>query len=428
MVPFALWVILFFIACSLLVNFKTAASKLGMIETEQELQKYPGYYSLILLLRRLKHIRNWEQFLEYIALHIQLYRIFFALFAAYDLFQITQLTLTLPHLWVISLCVLGVMLFIEISMRLFAIASPLYSIKLVSFFSGILLFVFFPLTYPMIIFIQFFSKKQDKKGHKTVSYRFKTKLQEFIHTLELNHALSHQERKLLMAIASFRDRVVREIMVPRIDVFTLSAKKTIQECAEEFVYQGYSRIPVFEDNVDNIIGVVLYKDILEWLLKPQSDSSAKITTIKQIVKPVLFTPETKKISNLLQEFKANQIHLAIVVDEYGGTEGIVTIEDILEELVGEIEDEFDTLDESLYSQDADGGYIVDARMSLIEIESELGISIPQAPQYDTIGGFIVSISGSIPKRGWKVHYDNFFIEVLSADEKSLDKIRIIPIK
>lgn len=280
----------------------------------------------------------------------------------------------------------------------------------------------------MIIFIQFFSKKQDKKGHKTVSYRFKTKLQEFIHTLELNHTLSHQERKLLMAIASFRDRVVREIMVPRIDVFTLSAKKTIQECAEEFVYQGYSRIPVFEDNVDNIIGVVLYKDILEWLLKPTSETSAKITTIKQIVKPVLFTPETKKISNLLQEFKANQIHLAIVVDEYGGTEGIVTIEDILEELVGEIEDEFDTLDESLYSQDADGGYIVDARMSLIEIESELGISIPQAPQYDTIGGFIVSISGSIPKRGWKVHYDNFFIEVLSADEKSLDKIRIIPIK
>jgi len=129
----------------------------------------------------------------------------------------------------------------------------------------------------------------------------------------------------------------------------------------------------------------------------------------------------------LQEFRNKQIHLAIVVDEYGGTEGIVTIEDILEELVGEIADEHDVLEEEqLYSPAADGGYIVDAKMTILDIEKVLGITIPTSPEYDTIGGYVFHRAGTIPSKGWKIHNDNFDLEVLSSSERVIDQVLITP--
>ena len=119
-----------------------------------------------------------------------------------------------------------------------------------------------------------------------------------------------------------------------------------------------------------------------------------------------------------------QIHLAIVVDEWGGTEGVVTIEDILEELVGEIADEYDVEHQELYTAIPDGGFVVDAKMSIIDIREELGVKIPQGPEYDTIGGYIFHRAGSIPSKGWKIHHDDFDLEVLSSSERSLNKIRI----
>jgi CBS domain containing-hemolysin-like protein len=139
---------------------------------------------------------------------------------------------------------------------------------------------------------------------------------------------------------------------------------------------------------------------------------------------VLYTPETKKISQLLQEFRSKQIHLAIVVDEYGGTEGIVTIEDILEELVGEIADEYDINEEVMYSAMPSGGWIVDAKMSILDIDEELGIKIPHSPEYDTIGGYIFHRAGSIPSKGWKIHQDEFGLEILSSNDRSIGKIKI----
>jgi putative hemolysin len=151
-------------------------------------------------------------------------------------------------------------------------------------------------------------------------------------------------------------------------------------------------------------------------------------TIESLIKPVVFTPETKKISVLLQEFRNKKNHLAIVVDEYGGTEGIVTIEDILEELVGEIEDEYDIQQADLISSLASGGWIIDAKMGIIDIEEEIGIQIPPGPEYDTIGGYVFHKAGSIPTKGWKVHLDEFDLEVLSSDERSINKIKITPHK
>jgi CBS domain containing-hemolysin-like protein len=425
---FEIGILLLLIGSSLLVNFKTAIARVGMIETENEFQRYPYYYGFLIWIRKIQPNLGWEQFIDFIGIYIQIYRLLFTLFAAFELFLTLGVTATFFHLWIICLIVLGLMLVLEVTMRIFAIAFPFYSIKFFGFLSGFLMVILLPIIYPMILIQHLFSSKHESKNHKLPLIKFKTKLQEFIHHLDLNESISAQEKKLLMAIANFRDRIAREIMVPRIEVFSLSSKKSVVECAKEFIKEGYSRIPVYEETVDNIIGVILSKDILDYLSKSLADpSSFPIDkSIKSLLKPVLFTPETKKIANLLQEFKSSQIHLAIVVDEYGGTEGIVTIEDILEELVGEIEDEYDIEEPHPFQKDPSGGYIIDAKTTLFEIENELGISIPQTGTYDTIGGFIVNVSGSIPKKGWKVHYDSFYLEILSGDEKSLDKIKIVP--
>jgi CBS domain containing-hemolysin-like protein len=181
--------------------------------------------------------------------------------------------------------------------------------------------------------------------------------------------------------------------------------------------------------MDNIVGVILYKDVMEYYFNciEKKETSPLETPLEKLLKPVIYTPETKKISHLLQEIRSHQIHLAIVVDEYGGTEGIVTIEDILEELVGEIADEYDIIDEEkLYMPYPAGGWIVDAKMTIIDIEKELGIFIPQSPEYDTLGGFVFHRAGTIPSKGWKIHNDNFDLEVLSSSARSLEKIILIP--
>jgi CBS domain containing-hemolysin-like protein len=148
--------------------------------------------------------------------------------------------------------------------------------------------------------------------------------------------------------------------------------------------------------------------------------------LESLAKPVLYAPENKKIALLLQEFRNKQIHMAIIVDEYGGTEGIVTIEDILEELVGEIEDESDIGANQQFWALPSGGWVVDAQMSIFDIEERLGIQIPHGLEYETIGGYVFHCAGTIPTKGWRLLHDQFELEVLSSNERSIKKIKIIP--
>ena len=257
----------------------------------------------------------------------------------------------------------------------------------------------------------------------------KDKILELAYESDLALHLDPFDRKTICAVASMRDRIVRKIMVPRMHIFALSVNQTVHEAAQKFISEGYSRIPVYRDSVDQIIGVLLYKDVIEYYVKStqKNDPSLIETPLEKLLTPVLYTPETKKISQLLQEFRSKQIHLAIVVDEYGGTEGIVTIEDILEELVGEIADEHDSLEEEqLYKPHPGGGYIVDGKMAILDIEKELSIQIPSSSEYDTIGGYVFHRAGSIPSKGWKIHLDHFNIEVLSSSQRAIDKVLITP--
>jgi CBS domain containing-hemolysin-like protein len=218
-------------------------------------------------------------------------------------------------------------------------------------------------------------------------------------------------------------------MVPRVDLFSLSADVSIKEAAELLEEEGYSRTPVYRNNVDNIAGVLMYKDILNKYREYDKKKDPKIleAPIESLVKNVIYTPETQKISHLLQEFRKKQMHLAIVVDEHGGTEGIVTIEDILEEIVGEISDEYDQ-EEALFQARPEGGWVVDARMNILDIEEELGIKIPQDSDYDTVGGYIFHRAGMIPTEGFVIHHDDFELEILASNDRCIEKVHIIPKK
>lgn len=220
----------------------------------------------------------------------------------------------------------------------------------------------------------------------------------------------------------FEERVAKEVMVPRVDLFGILAETPIRTAVKQFTKEGYSRVPLFRETLDEIIGVVLYKDLLRIVTDPRADLDAPIETLS---KPVLYAPENKKIAQLLQEFRAKQLHMAIIVDEYGGTEGIVTIEDILEELVGEIEDEYD-IEGPPFLALPSGGWVVDAKMSILDIEDQIGIQIPQSPEYETIGGYIFDQAGTIPPKGWRLTHDRFDLEVLSSNERSIKKIKITP--
>lgn len=256
----------------------------------------------------------------------------------------------------------------------------------------------------------------------------KKKIIEIIHEAGEEEALDPTERKLIESVVTFRDRIVREIMVPRVDIFSLPADTSIREAARQLETKGYSRIPIYRNSVDNIEGVLMYKDIIAKYMDYEEyghDSKILEAPVQTIAKNVLYTPETKKISLLLQEFRKKQVHLAIVVDEYGGTEGIVTIEDILEEIVGEIADEYDE-QESLFQILPGGSWIVDARMTISDVEEQLGIEIPQEGDYDSIGGYIFHSTGTIPSKGFVIKHDDFEIRILSSNERCVEKIKLTP--
>lgn len=248
----------------------------------------------------------------------------------------------------------------------------------------------------------------------------KEKLLETIHEADDGNLLSDHDKKLVQSLLTFRDRIAREVMVPRVNLFTLPYDTSIEEATKKLDEEGYSRVPVYKSGIDEIIGVLMYKDLL---LHVHSENKSPDTVVGDLVKPAIFAPETKKISQLLQEFRKKQTHLAIIVDEYGGTAGIVTIEDILEEIVGEIADEYDE-ERSLFRPSGKNSWIVDARMNLLDLKEELGIEIPEEGEYDTVAGYIFYRLGTIPPKGAHLTHDQFDIEILSSRERMVDKVKI----
>lgn len=228
-----------------------------------------------------------------------------------------------------------------------------------------------------------------------------------------------EEVEMIESVLELDETVAEEIMTPRTDLIAINAEDDLDKILETIRGKGHSRIPVYEENIDNIIGLLYAKDMLSEIGKDHSKFD-----LRKMMRQAYFVPETKPLRDLLHEFQNQKLHIAVVLDEYGGTAGIVTIEDILEELVGEITDEYEkTPSESLKKID-ETTFEVDARMYIDDVNEELEIELPEDEDYDTIGGFVFSHLGYIPKVGTHFDYENLTISVTAAGARVIKKLRI----
>jgi CBS domain containing-hemolysin-like protein len=413
--------LVFLALAAIITLFDGALVTLGRYESEKIL-KNTKIKAYLKLLRFFKYKTSYEGFRFLLKSAKYTFRLLFALVFFLYFFQ-NKLTTTLqliPLTKAVGL-ILIFSYFIDFLSALIYFKKPKATLKALEIPVGLLLIAFVPVS-AFGFFIMASAHPEIFQPHALNTKQVVQKLKQTLEESGLMDYLDTSDRKLMLSLASFKDKIAREIMMPRIKVFSLDIKSTVQTAVDAILKEGYSRVPVYEGNVDNIVGILLLKDLLSFYASTESDTDPRLqTSVEFLVKPATFTPETKKISHLLQEFRSKQTHLAIVVDEWGGT---VSIEDILEELVGEIADEYDTDEETFYAPLASGGWIVDARMAIKDIESELGISIPLSPEYDTLGGYIFHKAGEIPKVGYKIHHAAFDLEVLSSSERSVDKIKI----
>ena len=230
-----------------------------------------------------------------------------------------------------------------------------------------------------------------------------------------------EQGELLTSVIEFKDTLVKEIMTPRTDSNFLEVDTTIAEAMEKIEEWGHSRIPVYEDSVDNIKGILYVKDLAMLITKDKSVLDDNILSVAR--KGVFYVPETQKINETLKKMRAEGNHLGIVVDEFGGTSGIITLEDVLEELVGDIRDENDK-DEKQFEKIGDNVILVDAHISISDLEEELDIKLPDDGEYNSLGGFIVSENGEVPQTGFVLNYENYEFKVVESNEKNILKVEI----
>jgi CBS domain containing-hemolysin-like protein len=225
------------------------------------------------------------------------------------------------------------------------------------------------------------------------------------------------ENQMLKNVLEFKDKTVREIMVPRTRVVALDINAPREKVIKVVLNEGYSRLPVYKDNIDNIIGIVYAKDLINYIEEPN------LFVLYDLLRPAYFVPETKNISELLRELQKNKIHMAIVVDEYGAFKGIVTLEDILEEIVGEIHDEYDKVEKN-YEVLKDGSIIADAGMLISDFNKKFSEDIPEGTDYESIGGFVSKIAGKIPNENERIRYKNLVFEVTRRTKQKITELKI----
>ena len=228
--------------------------------------------------------------------------------------------------------------------------------------------------------------------------------------------IEREERQLIRSVVDFNETLVREVMTPRPDIVAISSTASVGDARTLFREQEYSRVPVFTDNLDNIVGIIYVKDLM---LAVAVRDDEPVTTY---VRPAMFVPETKRVPELLREFQRRQAQMAIVVDEYGGTAGLATIEDLLEEIVGEIRDEYDVEAEPIVEED-DGAWTFSAKVNIAEVNERLGVTI-RPEGFETVGGYLLSQVGRVPAVGEVFEVDGLEVVVLEAERRRIHKVRM----
>ena len=231
--------------------------------------------------------------------------------------------------------------------------------------------------------------------------------------------IEEDEKEMIHSIVTLGETNAKEVMTPRTSMLAFEATKTINEVWDEIIDNGFSRIPIYEETIDNIIGILYVKDLMEHIKNNELD-----LPIKQFVRAAYFVPETKSIIEILKEFRGLKVHIAMVLDEYGGVVGLVTIEDLIEEIVGEIRDEYDDEEDSYYKKIADNEYEVDAMTDIETINKDLELELPISEDYESLGGLIVTTTGKICEVGDEVQIDNVYLKVLEVDKMRVSKVFI----
>ena len=233
-------------------------------------------------------------------------------------------------------------------------------------------------------------------------------------------ALDRTEHELISSILEFTDTTAKEVMIPRPDIVALDIGMPKDVLIHRVIEEGYSRMPVFSGSIDKVIGIIYSKDILSLF------EHRDLIILQDIIRPAYFVHESKKISQLLREFQQRKVHLAVVIDEFGGTEGIITMEDILEEIVGEILDEYDELKKEV-EQSSDGSAIVDANISISDFNEQFRGLVPEANDYGTLAGFLQKSIGRLPDLNEVIREHGFAFTILSKTARRLRQVKVTPL-
>jgi CBS domain containing-hemolysin-like protein len=225
------------------------------------------------------------------------------------------------------------------------------------------------------------------------------------------------QSRLLRSVVDFGETLVREVMTPRPDIVAIQADATIDELRDLVREQEYSRLPVYTENLDNIVGLIVVKDLIQMTAEPNG-----ARRVSEMMRPAAFVPETKRVVELLREFRQGRFQLAMVVDEYGGTAGLVTVEDVVEELVGEIRDEYDSEAEPIV-READDAFVFSGKVAIGEMVERLGVEVDDGG-FETVGGFVLARVGRVPLVGERFETDGLEVDVLEAERRRIHKVRI----
>ena len=309
-----------------------------------------------------------------------------------------------------------ILLFGEILPKIYASRNKIKFSNFMAYPLRVLDVIFSPISLPMrSITLAIHNKLGRQKSNLSID--------QLSQALELtsDHDTTKEEQKILQGIVSFGNTDTKQVMRPRIDIFALNINQKYLEIIPEIISHGYSRIPVFEDNIDTIKGILYVKDLLPYIDRKQFDWTT-------LLREPFFVPENKKLDDLMAEFQEKKVHLAVVVDEYGGTSGLISLEDIIEEIVGDISDEYD--DEDLvFSKLDDKNFVFEGKTALkdfykiIKIESDT-IFEDKKGEAETIAGFVLEISKGFPKTGAKINFENFVFTIEALDNKRIKRIKV----
>ena len=281
----------------------------------------------------------------------------------------------------------------------------------------LLFFVIAPLTAAVLFLSRLISRLFGSDS--LVNLVTEEEIMTLVHASHSGGIIEAEEKDMIASVLQLGESSARELMTPRIDIVALDVEDTIMQALSAFVESGFSRIPIYEESIDSVIGLLYAKDILT-VLKKRDDLESQ--TIRDLLRPTYYVPETKRADALLKELQEKNVHLAIVVDEYGGTSGLVTIENLIEEIIGDIRDEYDYKEEEDYVEAGDGSYIIEASMDLDDLNDLLGCSIDTSDA-DTLGGYIYLTLGRVPRVNETIETDMLSMTVLSIDGHRIRKVK-----